>query len=130
MNVLPSRRYDVRASTLLFADFALGHFGTFLAHQGMYAPAPSAAAVGIGLSTAALMLALIACVRKGYRWAKILYAALFAFGLLTLPLTYRALLATNWSMVRYGTHFFVQFVGCLLLLEGHRADKRAVKPLG
>lgn len=65
MNLLPSRRYDVWASTLLFADFALGHFGTFLAHQGLYAPTPSAAAVGIGLGTAVLLLAVIACVRKG-----------------------------------------------------------------
>lgn len=126
MKSLPSRRYDLWASTLLFVDLALGHLGSFMAHQGLYAPAASSSAIGIGVTTAALLLALLLCIRQGYRWAKILYVALFVLGLLTLPLTYATLFATTWATVRYVTHFLVQFVASIFILEGFRADKRAV----
>ncbi len=126
MKFLPSRRYDLWISTLLFVDLALGHFGTFIAQQGLYAPAASNSAIGIGIATAALLLSLIICIRKGYRWAKILYLVLFAVGILTLPLTYATLFVTTWAMVRYVTHFLFQFVASIFILEGFRANKRAV----
>ncbi|ALW85156.1 hypothetical protein AUC43_08655 [Hymenobacter sedentarius] len=126
MKLLPSRRYDLWASTLLFVDLVLGHLGSFMAHQGLYAPAASSSAIGIGVTTAALLLALLLCMRKGYRWAKILYVALFVLGVLTLPLTYATLFATPWATLRYVTHFLVQFVASIFILEGFRADKRAV----
>lgn len=125
MKFLPSRRYDRWTSTLLFADFALGHLGTFIAQQGLYGPAASNSAIALGIALAVLLLALIICIRNGYRWAKILYVALFALGLLTLPLTYATLFATAWATVRYVTHCLFQFVASICILEGFRADKRA-----
>jgi len=126
MKSLPSRRYDLWASSLLFVDLAVGHLGSFMAHQGLYAPVASPSAIGIGVTTAALLLALLFCIRKGHRWAKILYLVLFVLGVLTLPLTYATLFVTTWATMRYVAHFLVQFVASVFILEGFRADKRAL----
>ncbi|GGG61531.1 hypothetical protein [Hymenobacter glacieicola] len=123
MNASPSRHYDIRASTLLFISLGAGLLGNLLARQGLFAPAATPYTVGIGVVTLGLFLGLYACIRKGYRWAKILSVGLFVLGLLLFPLTY-PVLKTAVGTVTYVVQTLLQFLANFFIVQSLRADKR------